>query len=534
MTIVSLPFFAFVAALVLVYFLAPKGYRWVVLLAGSYFFYWLNSRWLLLVMMASSIVTFGVGLWIQRVQDANRAYVEAHAAELSREDKKNRNRTTKEKTRRILLLGVLLDLGALLFLKYFNFFASSVNGVFTIFGVGLRVPSLNLLLPLGISFYTLQAIAYMTDIYRGKAQADKNPAKFMLFMSFFPQIVQGPIPRYNQLAPQLYEGHDFDYKRLCFGVQLMLWGLIKKLIIAERIALPVNYLFDRPTEYSGPIVFLAAAMYGLQVYADFSGGMDIARGVAQMLGIDLELNFRQPYFSGSVEEFWRRWHITMGSWMRDYVFYPLSMSKAFTSLGKKSRKWFGAFVGKRIPPFCAMFIVYFLVGLWHGPTWSFVMFGVWNGIFIMLGILLDDVYAVLRKKCGIVEESVTWRVFRIVRTFVVISYGRFFSRAPGLKKALEMIRRSFMNWRDLSFLTNGTLLKMGLNNANWFVLLAFILVLFYVDCVHEKRNVCIREAIARQSLIFRWIIYIAAVLALLVFGIYGPTYDAASFIYQNF
>ncbi|MBQ6523642.1 MAG: MBOAT family protein, partial [Atopobiaceae bacterium] len=221
--------------------------------------------------------------------------------------KREKKQATKRASRRVLTLGILVDLAPLLIMKYSGFFATSVNAVIARLGSGTRLPALNLLLPLGISFYTLQAIAYLVDIYRGKVQADRNPAKFMLFMSFFPQIVQGPIPRHSQLAHQLYEGHDFDYDRLCKGVQLMVWGLFKKLVVGERIAIAVDYLFANYQSYTGLIVFMGVAMYGIQVYADFSGGMDIVRGVSQMLGIELELNFNQPYFSSSVEEFWRRW-----------------------------------------------------------------------------------------------------------------------------------------------------------------------------------------------------------------------------------
>jgi len=533
MTIVSLPFFLFVTALTLVYFLVPKSFRWVVLLAGSYAFYWFNSQWLALVLLATTLVTYLIGLQIQNVRDRRKAYLDAHKADMPREERKAYNAATKKITRRILALGVVITLAPLLYLKYGNFFIDNANALLSRLKVEKQFGQLNLLLPLGISFYTLQAIAYLTDIYRGKASADRNPAKFMLFMSFFPQIVQGPIPRHGQLASQLYEGHDFDYTRVCHGVQLMVWGLFKKLVIGERIAIPVNALFDNYSKYSGPILFLAAAMYGLQVYADFSGGMDIARGVAQILGIELELNFRQPYFSSSVEEFWRRWHMTMGNWMRDYVFYPLSMSKAFTTFGQKSRKLLGQYVGKRLPPFCAMFIVYILVGLWHGAAWNYVVFGIWNGVFIMLGILMDGLHDKARQLLHIQEKTITWRIFRIVRTFVVISFGRYFSRGNSLTDARNMISCSFQNWRDITFLTDGTLLKLGLNTANWVALTAFLLVLLYVDLVHE-RGVSFREVMDRQNIIFRWLIYIGAVLVILIFGMYGPGYDAASFIYQGF
>ena len=431
------------------------------------------------------------------------------------------------------MLGVAVDLGSLLFFKYFNFFGENINRVFSKLGQGTPVPMLHLLLPLGISFYTLQAIAYMVDIYRGDVKADSNPLKFMLFMSFFPQIVQGPIPRHDRLAGQLYERHDFDYTRVCHGVQLMLWGLIQKLIIAERLAIPTNYLFSNYTRFKGPILLFASAMYGLQVYTDFSGGMDIARGVAQILGINLELNFTQPYFSSSFEEFWRRWHITMGGWMKDYVFYPLSMSEPFTKLSRKCRKVFGKYVGKRVPAFIAMFIVYFLVGFWHGPNWKYVAYGIWNGVFIMSGIMLEGTYAKCRSKLGINEKMVSWRLFRIVRTFVLVSIGRFFSGAENLTVACSMMKRMFRHWRDISFLYNGTLLETGLNNSNWCVLGLMIALLFFVDFMHEKK-VSLRQTIDRQPLVFRWFVYIAAVVMILILGYYGPEYDAASFIYAQF
>ena len=533
MTFVSLSFFLFVAAVVLAYFLTPKRFRWIVLLVGSYVFYWSNSAWLVLVLFGSTLATYLIARWIQAVSDKNKAYLQENKAAMSREEKKQAREKGKKAARRILWLGIAIDLGALLFLKYFNFFGGSLNAVLAKLGRGQPVPTLNLLLPLGISFYTLQAISYMVDVYRGKDRADVNPAKFMLYMSFFPQIVQGPIPRHSSLAHQLYEGHDFDYTRLCHGAQLALWGLFKKLVISERLAIPVNYLYGHYASYSGPILLFAGMLYGLQVYVDFSGGMDIGRGVAQMLGIGLDLNFEQPYFSTSVEDFWRRWHITMGNWMKDYIFYPLSMSKAFTALGRNCRKRLGQYAGNRIPPFIAMFVVYLAVGFWHGPNWTYIAYGIWNGLFIMAGILLDEVYARLRRLFGLEDQSASWRLFRIARTFVIISFGRYFSRSDTLAAAFDMFRRTFMRWKDITFLTDGTLLNLGLSTANWFVLCAFLLLLLWVDIRHE-RKVSLRAAIDRQPLVFRWAIYIAAVLLILIFGYYGPEYDASAFIYAQF
>ena len=530
MAFFTLPFLVFISAVFILYFLAPKKLQWVVLLAASYLYIWLNSEKLLLVHMVTVFVTYGIGHWIYAVNQSGKERIQS-GTELTPAEKKSLKAAVKKKAKRILLLGVFLDLGVLLYLKYFNFFASNANILLS--RLGVRMPTIRILLPIGISFYTLQALAYMIDIYRGKVVPDKNPGHFMLFMSFFPQIVQGPIARYNQLAHQLTEPHVLDYKRFTFGVQMIMWGFFKKLVIAERIAIPTDYIFSHWKSYTGGMAFIGAVFYGLQVYADFSGGMDIARGVSQILGIELELNFRQPYFSTSIEEFWRRWHITLGGWMRDYIFYPLSLSKLFTNLSKRARKVFGDFIGKRLPSFLAMFIVYFLVGFWHGAEWKYIGYGVWNGVFIVSGILLAEKYEQAKQKLGIRNESVSWKLFQILRTFIICSYGRFFSRAPGFLAAVRMMRATFVHWKDLSFMTDGSLLNIGLDTANWVVLIVALIILFAVDFLHE-RNIEIREGISRQHIIFRWAIFYAAFFAILIFGIWGPQYDSAKFIYEQF
>lgn len=534
MSIVSLAFFLFVSIVVLLYFIIPVKYRWIVLLAGSYVFYWFNGKWLVLILLGETLVTYLIGLWIQKVNDRNEAFILTEGRNLPKEERKELKAAAKKRARRILVLGVACDLGLLLFLRYYNFMGGSLNRLLTLLGAeGNVIPHLDILVPLGISFYTLQAISYLTDIYREKITIDRNPFIFMLFMSFFPQIVQGPIPRHSQLAHQLYQGNRFDYKQFCFGAQLVLWGLMKKLIIADRLAVAVNTLFTNYKTYYGPIVFLGAALYGIQVYADFSGGMDIALGVAEMMGIRLEKNFSQPYFASSVENFWRRWHMTLGSWMKDYVFYPLSLSKAFTKLGRKSRKLFGQYIGKRLPSILAMFIVFLLVGIWHGSGWNYLAYGVWNSIFIVSGILLQRFWQNCRGKMKIREETFAWKAFCMVRTFIIISAGRFFSHSQSLTAALVMFKHTIVRFWDFTFLGNGTLLKLGLKGYDWIILLIAVIILFAFDAVHEK-GIRIREEIARRHLVFRWAIYLAAILLLLLFGMYGSSQSSASFIYEQF
>lgn len=529
MAFVSLPFAVFVTVVVAAYFLCPMKYRWMVLLIASYAYFWINSEWLLLIMMASTVATYATARVIFAMNGRAKQYLTDHSAEMNAQERKAYKNSTKKKTKYVLLLGICIDLGILLVLKYFNFFADISNSVLR--HVGIVIPRARFLLPIGISFYTLQAIAYMTDIYRNKYEPDRNLGKFMLYMSYFPQIVQGPIARHPHLANQLYEGHAFDFERMKFGLQLILWGFFKKLMIADRIAIPVNEIFDNYSAYRGWMYFLGAVFYGIQVYTDFSGGMDIARGISQILGIELELNFKQPYFARSIEEFWRRWHITLGAWMREYVFYPLSLSKSFGKLGKASRKVFGTFVGKRLPAFLAMFIVYFLVGLWHGAEMKYMAYGVWNGVFIVAGILLAEVYDRLRTRYGIDSESAAWKAFQMARTFALVSVGRLFSRADNMMIAMQMMGSMVTKCYDLSAIKS--IYRLGLGPSNWLILLAAIAVLFAVDYLHE-RNVRIREKISEMPTVLRWGLYYAAIIALLVFGVYGPSYDAKSFIYEQF
>lgn len=532
MAFVSKAFICFVFMISFFYFCVKKKYRWIVLLVGSYLFYWINSRSLVAILFLMTAVTFGVGKIIDTRNQKCAVYLTDHG-ELSPNERKSYKQKMKKTNKSILILGVLIDLCILLFLKYFNFFSENVNAIFGWLKLPVEVPALNLLIPIGLSFYTLQAIAYMTDIYRGKYRADSNFAQFMLFMSYFPQIVQGPIARHDQLAEQLYEGHNFDYKRCTFGLQLVLWGFMKKLIIADRLAIPVNAIFDHYENYSGLLVLLAAVGYSLQVYADFSGGMDIARGVSQILGIELQLNFKQPYFARSIEEFWRRWHITLGAWMKDYVFYPLSLSKFSGNIGKKTRKIFGSNIGKKIPSFIAMFIVYFLVGFWHGPEWKYMVYGIWNGIFIMSGILLEEAYSNTRKRLRINEEKFAWKFFQMLRTFILCAIGRFFSRANNLPAAFFMITASFKGIYNIAFLLDQTLIELGLSTADWILLCIMLLILLGVDLAHEK-GIYIRQVISEQAIVFRWLIYYAAIFAIIIFGMYGPGYDSAAFIYQQF
>jgi len=378
----------FLPVCLLTYGLAPQKARRYVLLGLSYLFYWIVSGELVVYLLLSTLSVHYFGLWLDRLH-AGRA---AALAAAPKEEKKALRAVWQRKLRGVVALAVILHIGVLFALKYSGFFFWNVNHLLEAAHVGFRFAIPRYLQPLGISFFTLQALSYILDIYRGTQKADDNLPRLGLFMAFFPQIVEGPICRYRETAHQLYEPHDFDYHRVKFGMQRMLWGFFKKLVIADRVVSVSDTIFGNSAKYQGVIFIIGALAYTIQIYADFSGGMDIISGTAEMLGITMPLNFERPYFSRSIAEYWRRWHITLGTWFRDYVFYPLSISRASQALGRHCRKLFGPALGKMLPTYLAMVLVWLLNGIWHGAGAQFVVFGMYQGILIVLGMQLEPVF----------------------------------------------------------------------------------------------------------------------------------------------
>ena len=391
MSFISFTFVIFILLVVLLYFAMPKRLQWVVLLVASYAFYLFSGITIALFLMFTTVSTFYTGILLGKVNEKQRMALAADKQTLDKNQKKRLRVDAKKRKRIIVAVALIVNFGILVFLKYFNFFADNINSLFSIMTITTQIPHINLLLPLGISFYTFQSAGYVIDVYRGKYLPDKNLAKFALFVSFFPQIVQGPIGRHDDLAHQLYAPHKFDCKQAKYGVQLIVWGFFKKLVIADRAAVLVNQVFNNYQQYAGMEIFIAVLLYCVQLYADFSGGIDIDLGVAQTMGIKLAKNFRRPYFARSISGFWQRWHITLGTWMRDYLFYPLCLSKFFVKLGKFSRKILGNYFGKILPTYIATVVVFLTIGIWHGASWKYIAFGLYNGGLITLALLFTAV-----------------------------------------------------------------------------------------------------------------------------------------------
>ena len=524
MNIVSVGYLGFLAIVFLLYFLVPKGKQKYVLLAASYFYFWTASEKLIVFLLISTLVVYLSGLVMGRIDEQTKLKCEG----LEKKEKKEIKARDKKKKLYVVLASVLINLGLLVALKYVNFLGSVVNGVFN-----TNIPSFKLLLPMGISYYTLQAVSYSVDVYRGSCKPSKDLAKVALYLSYFPHIIEGPFSRFYDVGEQLCQPHSFDYSRMKFGLQLMLWGFFKKMVIADRAAQFVNQAFDVHAEYTGIIIALGVVLYTVQIYAEFSGCIDIMSGISQCLGIRLPLNFRQPFFSKSVQEFWQRWHITLGLWFKEYIFFPVSCAKPCLKIIGTANKRLPKYLARIIPAALPLFFVWFANGIWHGASFKYIFYGLYYYGLMMLGLLFEPVSNKLRTLCKISSEGALYRLWQMLRTNILVLLGMMIFRADSLMGFFRLLKRLF-SFRHIEMLFSGEMFYLGYTSlAEWGVLLFGMLLMFFVDLLHEK-NWHLRECLAKQKLWVRWAVYYGVIIAIMIFGIYGPGYDAQAFIYAGF
>ena len=523
MSFTTFEFFLFIAAAVIIYYVIPKKLQWIWLLIISYVYYAsydISTVWMLLL---TTYVTYRGGILLDRLNE------QKPQDGISREEKKDFKKNIVRKKKKIVLAMVLIAFGMLGIMKYTNFMLGNIDAVLRLFGSGKQIGILNLTLPLGISFYTFQSVSYVVDVYRGKHKAQGNFFKHALFVSFFPQLLQGPIGRYERLGSQLYEGHSYNLKELQFGVQRILWGFFKKMVLADRVNAAVLLIFHNYWNYGGWYNVLGVLLYSIQLYADFSGGIDIVIGIAQMFGITMDENFRQPYFSRSISEFWRRWHITLGTWMKDYIFYPFSLSKSMAKFGKWSKKKFGNNVGKLLPVGLADILVFFVVGVWHGAAWKYIMYGIYNGVIVAGSGMLAPVYAKIQEKLHINPKKWWYQGFCIIRTFILVNIGFYFDMANDLRAANAMLVQTVTK-AHISQLSMAAVKAVGLTSQDLLIVIAGCIIIFVVSLLKEK-GINIRETIASYNIVIRWIIYIVFIMFILI---YGSTSTTSDFIYANF
>lgn len=498
----SIEFLLFFPAVLLIYWLIPGKARMYWLLVTSYVFYmgW-NPQYALLLLF-STAVTWVSGLLI--------GWSRTRAERAEQEGKKKRSLT-----KLWVVLSLVLNLGILFFFKYFDFAVENINSLLTALGRKAVKPAFDVLLPVGISFYIFQALSYTMDVYRGDVRVEKNFFKYAVFVSFFPQLVAGPIERSSHLLTQFDTPKSFSYDRVRDGLLMMLWGFFQKLVIADRAAIAVNEVFNACEYYSGFTVALAAVLFAVQIYGDFAGYSCIAIGAGQVMGFDLMKNFNQPYFAVSITDFWRRWHISLSTWFRDYLYIPLGGNRKGTA-----RKYVN------------QLIVMLVSGLWHGAAWTYVIWGGLNGMMQVLGGMTHKARKNLRAKLGVRENTLSTRLAQMLVTFVLIDLTWIFFRANTVSDAFHILGSLFRGW-DAKVLVDGSLLLLGLNATEWCCLGIGIVVLIAVGVMKEC-GMSIRESLSRQQLWFRWLVYLTAVFSVLLLGVYGPGYDASAFIYFQF
>ncbi|WP_026517077.1 MBOAT family O-acyltransferase [Butyrivibrio sp. MC2021] len=488
MQFISFGFLIFLPLVVAVNLIIPRKWRYIWLFVTSMAFYLSIDVKGAVVLLLSILTTYFAGIF------------------LDREDKQSEKSATP-----VFVLCLAVNIGMILVLKYLGFFERTF---FNILGkeVGDSLAS-RLIAPIGISFYVLKAIGYLVDVKRGDLKAERNIIKYALFVSFFPQVISGPIERAGNMLPQFSYPLSVDYDRLRDGLMQMLWGYFLKLVVADRLGIFVNSIYSG-TEASGLVTLIGTIFYTFEIYCDFGGYSHIAIGGARILGIDVMKNFDSPYLSMSVAEFWRRWHISLSSFFRDYVYIPLG----------GNRKGI-------VRKYVNILIVFAISGLWHGAGFTFIIWGLLHAVYQIIGFVLKPVRDKFISLFKVNRNASSHMLLKVFVTFMLVNFAWVFFRAESLSQAVAVIKNCF----DLSpwALTNGEIFRMGLNEANMLLALLGIAVLVIVDIANYK-GIVVREKILSQGIWFRYLIAIAAVLVILVCGIWGPGYDAASFIYQQF
>jgi len=521
MQFTSISFLLFAAILLILYYLIPRKGQWILLLAASYVFYlWAGIEHLGFILL-TTLSTYGATIVMDRNLRRQEAYLAEHKATMSRDQRKEYKAKVKNSNRIFMILCLVLNFAILAVCK------ACLIEPFATLAKGGTLSFLALGLPMGISFYMFQSMGYVVDVYRGTAKAERNVFKLALFVSFFPQLVQGPISKFSQVAPNLYRPHEFDGKQVSFGLQRMLWGFFKKMVIADRIAAAVVAL--KGPEYTGVSFLLLTVFYAIQIYGDFTGGIDITIGLAETMGIQLPENFVRPYFSKNIAEYWRRWHISLGEWMKDYIFYPISISKPMLNLSKAARQKLGNF-GKRLPVYVASVATWLCTGIWHGLSPNFILWGMLNCFFIVLSEELVPLYERFHNRFHLKDKK-WYGGFEMLRMFMLMNLIRIVDLFPNVGEYFRRIGSLFTTF-NFSVLWDGTMMKLGLTGLDYIILAGGILLMFCISLLQEKKG-SVRQLLWDKPLL-RYILVFALLLIVLLMGSYGIGYNAGDFIYNQF
>lgn len=489
----SFDFLVFFPVVVLLYYVIPKKTRYIWLLISSYFFYmsW-NAKYAILIAI-STIITWLSGLLLSKAN-------------------------TPSEKKGIVAGSLISNLGILFFFKYFNFTIANLNLILEKAHLHVLENPFDILLPVGISFYTFQALSYTIDVYRGEVEPEKNPFRYALFVSFFPQLVAGPIERSKNLLSQVQNVENIKpkYKEIVNGLILMAWGLFIKMVIADRISILVDYVFDNMFHFGSFELLAGAIGFSLQIYCDFNGYSTIAVGAAKVMGFSIMDNFDTPYFAVSVSDFWKRWHISLSTWFRDYVYIPLGGNRC-----SKPRKYMN------------LMITMLVSGLWHGADWTYVFWGGIHGVYQVIGDLVKPIRKKAREILQVNTEAFSFRFGQMVVTFALTTFAWIFFRASSLKQAFTYIGRLFSRWNPW-VLFDQSMYRLGLDMTEMHILLVAVIVLLLVDILRYKKKESLADFMQRQNLWFRWIAVFALIVVVLVYGEYGIDFNSNQFIYFDF
>ena len=520
MSILSIKFFVFLIAAVIVFYIAPKKYQWVVLLTASLIFYLFSGPAYIVYLLFSAVVSFFTGKKLDKLNNRMKYCIEN---EPDRKIQRQIKEKYSKRKKKIISTGIIFVLLELVAVKYLSFLLGNIG---MIFGTDI-FDGINIIAPLGCSFYTFAIIGYMADIYSIKAKAQNDFLKYLLFVSYFPQIIQGPIPRFNRLSPQFFTPKKYNVFSFKNGALRILWGVFKKLTVAEVISPVVAKVYGDSSAYNGTIILMVTLLYSVQMYADFSGYVDIVAGASELFGIKLDENFNQPYFAKTIPEFWRRWHISLSSWFREYVFYAISSSKLMLRLNKKTRKKFGNETGRIISVVIPVLSVWMLTGLWHGAAWNYVLWGLFHGILIMFSIIFSPYFKKFEQKLNLIFDNSFCDFLRILRTFLLCTLGRVFFRANGVHDAFLMFRKIFTDIQSPNEFIVKTIGEKKI------ILLCFSIIIILICSIIREKNKDFRKWYWDRKIVFRWSIVLFLIFFTLMFGSYGPGAES-SFIYEQF
>lgn len=509
----SFSYLLFFPIVFIIYFLIPKKGRFLWLLAASYFFYGCADIRYAILLLAVTLLAYSSGLLMDKAITLQKVSASEKASAL--------HKMTLSKS--ILLVTLLCNLGILGYFKYTNFLLDNLNEFVTLISVDKQFVPIDGLLTLGISFILFQSISYTVDVYRGELPAEKNILKFALYLAFFPKLISGPIERGGKILKQIHEPQDFSLPRFKEGLSLILLGLFYKLVLSDNIAAMINPVFAAYTEYSGLEIALAVILFAFQIYGDFGGYSLMAIGSAKALGFELSTNFEAPYHAESVAEFWRRWHITLNDWLRDYLYIPLGGNRKGTV-----RKYLNTM------------IVFLVSGLWHGADWSFVIWGGLNGFYIVIeGIVKQLPFKNSSSTIGkSVQECLASVPFsthlrRKITTFILVDFAWLFFCMPDVKSAFGMISHAITS-PGIRDLFNFGFLGIFPDITNFVVILTGLFILLFTDSIIYKQKTSFQGLFFRQSSAFRWSFSIILLLMIIFFGAYGEAYEQTQFIYFQF